>query len=169
MTRASAAAIVCVAVVAAAVMSVAAAPALAQGTRPRASVEALGPDGPVAPGASVTVRLAVTLPDAVHVQAHEPADPLLIPTVLGIEAPPGITIEAIAYPAPSELAQAGRATPLLVLGPRFSIEVRAAVSADASAGAIALPGVLRYQACTDEVCFPPARAAARWQIRVATP
>ncbi|MEZ5286716.1 MAG: hypothetical protein R2712_18285 [Vicinamibacterales bacterium] len=98
-----------------------------------------------------------------------PADPLLIPTVLGIEAPPGITIEAIAYPAPSELAQAGRATPLLVLGPRFSIEV--APPSPQTRQPVRSP----YRACCatrpvpDEVCFPPARAAARWQIRVATP
>ena len=75
-------------------------------------------------------------------------------------------MESIAYPAPSEFTQAGRPEPLLVLGPRFDIRVRLSVAGDAGAGIRSVPVVLRYQACNDTVCFPPARATAAWVVTV---
>ena len=96
-------------------------------------------------------------------QAHEPRDPSLIPTVLTVEAPPGITVEAVTYPPPTELTQTGRRESLAVLGPEFDIEVRLSVAATAAAGDLDVPAVLRYQACNDAVCFPPARATVEWE------
>jgi DsbC/DsbD-like thiol-disulfide interchange protein len=138
----------------------------AQTTRPRASLQPVASEVTVAPGASVDLALTVSMPPDVHVQAHQPKDPLLIPTVLTVEAPEGVKVESIAYPAPSEFAQAGRADPLLVLGPTFEIRVRLAVASDVDDGLRTVPVVLRYQACNDTVCFPPARATAAWTLNV---
>ena len=83
-------------------------------------------------------------------QAHEPRDPSLIPTVLTVEAPPGTTVDAVSYPPPTDLTQAGRREPLAVLGPEFVIDVRLSVAASAGrgrprrAGGAALPGVQRH-------------------------
>ena len=138
----------------------------AQAGRPRAEVTPVVETASVRPGETVRVSLKVRLPEHVHVQAHEPRDPSLIPTVLTVEAPPGTTVEAITYPPPTELAQAGRRDTLAVLGPEFAIDVRIVVPATAAAGDLAVPAVLRYQACNDSVCFPPARATATWDLRV---
>ena len=110
--------------------------------------------------------LTVSMPPDVHVQAHQPKDPLLIPTVLTVEAPEGVKVESIAYPAPSEFAQAGRADPLLVLGPTFEIWSGLPCHATQTTACAASPSVLRYQACNDTVCFPPARATAAWTLSV---
>jgi hypothetical protein len=75
-------------------------------------------------------------------------------------------VESIAYPAPSEFTQAARPEPLLVLGPRFDIRVRLSAASDAAAGLRSVPVVLRYQACNDTVCFPPARATSAWAVTV---
>jgi len=139
----------------------------AQTTRPRASLQPAIAEVTVEPGASADLVLNVSMPPEVHVQAHQPKDPLLIPTVLTVEAPAGISVESIAYPSPTEFAQAGRADPLLVLGPRFEIRVRLSVSRDASDGLRSVPVVLRYQACNETVCFPPARATAAWAVSIA--
>jgi thiol:disulfide interchange protein DsbD len=138
----------------------------AQPGRPRAEVTAIAPSAPVTAGDTARVSLKVRLPEEVHVQAHEPRDPSLIATVLTVEAPPGITVEATAYPPPTELTQTGRSETLAVLGPEFAIEVRLAVASTATPGPIAVPVVLRYQACNDRVCFAPARATATWQVEV---
>lgn len=140
--------------------------AAAQPARPRAEVTAVVPTSPVTAGATARVSLTVRLPEDVHVQAHEPRDPSLIATVLTVEAPPGITVEAITYPPPTELTQTGRRDPLAVLGPEFAIDARLAVGAATPAGELAVPVVLRYQACNDRVCFPPARATATWTLAV---
>lgn len=138
----------------------------AQTGRPRAEVTPVVETASVRPGETMRLSLKVRLPEHVHVQAHEPRDPSLIPTVLTVEAPPGITVEAITYPPPTELTQAGRRDTLAVLGPDFAIDVRLTVAATAAAGDLAVPAVLRYQACNDAVCFPPARATATWTVHV---
>ena len=138
----------------------------AQTTRPRAALQPEMTEVTLAPGASADLVLKVSMPPEVHVQAHQPKDPLLIPTVLTVEASDGVTVESVAYPAPSEFAQAGRADPLLVLGPTFDIRVRLAVGSDAADGVRSIPVVLRYQACNDTVCFPPSRATAAWTLKV---
>ena len=142
------------------------APGAAQTTRPRAEVTPRADTTTVTAGESARVSLMVRLPERVHVQAHEPRDPLLIPTVLAVEVPPGIAVEAVTYPSPTELTQAGRRETLSVLGPEFVIDVQLSVAATAAAGERVVPAVLRYQACNDAVCFPPARAAAEWRLTI---
>jgi DsbC/DsbD-like thiol-disulfide interchange protein len=138
----------------------------AQTTRPRASLQPAASEIMLAPGASADLVLNVSMPPDVHVQAHQPKDPLLIPTVLTVEAPDGIKVESIAYPTPTEFAQTGRADPLLVLGPAFEIRVRLSASNDAPDGVRSVPVLLRYQACNETVCFPPARATAAWNLTI---
>ena len=139
--------------------------AAAQSGRPRAEVTPVVESSPARAGDSVRLTLHVRLPEDVHVQAHEPRDPSLIPTVLTVEAPPGITVDAVIYPPATDLAQAGRREPLAVLGPEFAIGVRLSVPATTS-GPLLVPATLRYQACNAAVCFPPARATVSWEVPI---
>jgi DsbC/DsbD-like thiol-disulfide interchange protein len=129
-------------------------------------VTAAAENADVKPGSTAILRLEVRLPKDVHVQANRPRDASLIPTALTIDAPPGVAIEKITYPPPSELAQTGRKEKLLVLGPEFEIQVHVAVSDSHASGDVVIPARLRYQACNDTMCFPPARAEAQWTLRV---
>jgi thiol:disulfide interchange protein DsbD len=117
-------------------------------------------------GTKVQASLRVRLPESVHVQSDKPADRSLIPTVLTLEPLAGITVERVTYPAASKLTQPGRAEPLLVLGPELTIEAQLSIAPTAPAGEVRIPGHLRYQACDDRVCFPPARAAVEWVLVV---
>ena len=82
---------------------IAVAAAQARGSRPRAERAAVGSSrrgdarGECRPLDAALSRL----PEDVHVQAHKPRDPSLIPTVLTLEAPPGVTVDAINYPPPA--------------------------------------------------------------------
>ena len=142
-------------------------PLVAQTARPRAEVTPAVESYTVRAGASARLSLTVRLPENVHVQAHEPRDPSLIPTVLTVEAPPGMTVEAITYPPPTELTQTGRRDLLAVLGPTFVIGVQVAVASTVGAGEHVVPAVLRYQACNEAVCFPPAKAVTEWRFTIA--
>jgi thioredoxin:protein disulfide reductase len=137
----------------------------AQGQRPRAEVTPIVETAPAKAGAAVRLSLKVQLPADVHVQANKPRDPSLIPTVLTITPPAGVSIADITYPPPVPLKQKGRGEPLDVLGPEFTIGVRLTLATNV-AGELVLPAVLRYQACNDAVCFPPARATTEWKIEV---
>jgi thiol-disulfide isomerase/thioredoxin len=114
----------------------------------------------------VGLSLTVTMPREYHVQAHEPRDPSLIPTILDVEVPEGATVLGVKYPKPQEFSLAGSNDVLLVYGPTFTIDVRLRLPATAAAGDVRVPAVLRYQACDDAVCFAPARATAEWSVRV---
>lgn len=147
-------------------VAIAGAGVAAQSTRPRAEVTPVVATTQPKAGAALALSLKVVLPKDVHVQANKPRDPSLIPTVLTLTPPAGVTVDEISYPVPSELAQKDRKETLAVLGPEFSIEIKATLAAGVAAGELKIPGVLRYQACNDSVCFAPTRANAEWVIRV---
>ena len=141
-------------------------PATAQTKPPRAEVTPVAPASPVAAGSNVTVTLKVLLPAEYHVQSDKPRDPFLIPTALTVKPPAAIAVERLVYPKPTDLAQAGRKEPLAVFGAEFSIDVHLRIAPEAAAGAVVVPGQLRYQACDDKVCYAPARADVQWTLRI---
>jgi DsbC/DsbD-like thiol-disulfide interchange protein len=120
----------------------------------------------VHPGAPVRVALKVKLPANVHVQSDKPRDPAFIPTVLTIDAPAGVTVGKIQYPAARDLKQQGQEQPLAVFGPEFSITADLTLAKDAHAGDLVVPAHLRYQACDEAVCYPPAKADVQWTLAI---
>lgn len=90
-----------------------------------------------------------------HVNAHRPNEDFLIPTVLTLTSP-GIAFEEPQYPTPvaQRFAFAGD-KPLLVYAGRFEILAR-----PSAAPTEPIELRLRYQACDDERCLPPATALA---------
>jgi thiol:disulfide interchange protein len=138
----------------------------AQLMRPRAEVTTAVDTREVRPGGAVDLVMRVVLPDTLHVQSNTPRDPSLIPTVLTIEPPPGVTVGAIAYPEAFDLAQEGQPEPLAVYGHDFTIRVAITVAGDIGTGALVIPARLRYQACDDKLCYAPATAEASWAVNV---
>lgn len=139
----------------------------AQLRRPTASVTPLVERDAVAPGGTVRLALQVALPDELHVQSNAPKDPTLVPTVLMVTVPPGVTIEEIVYPAATDFEQAGLDEPLVVFPHQFVIGVRLAIAAGTPPGDIVLSGRLRYQACDALMCYAPATVDTSWTVRVA--
>ncbi len=115
------------------------------------------------------VRLAVraVLPATdLHVQSNTPSEEGLIPTVLTIDPPAGITIEELVYPTATEFAVAGFDKPLLVYGHEFVIGVRATVASTVAPGTVTIPARLRYQACDDLLCYTPITVETQWALTV---
>jgi DsbC/DsbD-like thiol-disulfide interchange protein len=140
----------------------------AQMKRPKAELTPTitTPAAAVQPGKVVQVALKVALPATVHVQSDKPRDPAFIPTVLTIDAPAGVTVGKIKYPAARDLKQEGSSTPLAVFGPEFTITVDLTLAKTATAGDLVVPLHLKYQACDEQVCYPPAKADAQWTLSV---
>ena len=125
----------------------------------------LGSDGAHA-GTEVRAALAVSLPEGFHVQSDQPRDPSLIPTVLTVEPPDGVTILELVYPPASDLPQIGVDEPLAVFESEFAIGLRLMLEPDVPIGELTIPGRLRYQACDDTMCFAPKSADVQWTLRV---
>ncbi len=137
--------------------------------RPRAEVTPLVEHDAVGAGTSARLAARVTLPEGLHANSNKPRDPSLIPTVLTVSAPAGITVEEIVYPESSDLQQKGSPQPLAVYEREFLIGVRLNVAASAAPGDVAVQGRLRYQACDENICYVPATIPLAWNVRVAPP
>ena len=122
-----------------------------------------------APGSPVRVALQVRLPEQFHVQSDAPRDPALIPTVLTVDAPEGITIAEIVFPPPQEFNQLGQSQPLLVFPHEFAIGVRLEIAPGVPVGRLDVPARLRYQACDDRLCFAPVNADLVWSLNIEAP
>jgi thioredoxin:protein disulfide reductase len=140
----------------------------AQIRRPRAEVAPLVEADGAAPGATVRLALKVSLPEGLHTQSDKPRDPTLIPTVLTFDAPQGVTVEEVVWPPSTDLKQEGQEQPLAVFERVFLVGVQLQLAATVPPGDLIVPAHLRYQACDDKVCYPPATIDSQWTVRVVT-
>ena len=101
-----------------------------------------------------------------HVNSNEPLEDFLIPTILTLEPPEGISLEALAWPTPIMLEQQGSDNPLAVFEETFVIGAAFSVASDLTAGEYSIPGSLRYQACDEHMCYIPTTAPLEFQLSV---
>jgi len=111
----------------------------AQMKRPTAEVSPVAATDGQRAGSPARLALRVALPEGFHVQSDAPRDPTLIPTVLTIDAPSGVSVEEIVYPPPVDLEQVGQKQPLVVFEREFAIGVVIRVDSKTAPGEIALP------------------------------
>ncbi len=146
----------------------AAATASAQLRRPRAVLTTFVESDAVRAAGPARLALQVSLPEGLHTQSNKPRDPLLIPTVLTFDTPPGVTVEEIVWPPASDFTVAGQDQPLAVFDHEFAIGVRVALAPTLASGALVIPAHLRYQACNADLCFPPTTDEVQFTLHVVT-
>jgi cytochrome c biogenesis protein CcdA/thiol-disulfide isomerase/thioredoxin len=134
---------------------------------PRAEVQPVVENDRVGSGDDLRVALKVHLPEGFHVNANQPRDPSLIPIVLSIDPPSGVTVSEIVYPEATDLAQRGADKPLRVYERDFAIGAVLRVGRDVAPGDLMVPARLRYQACDESMCYIPSTAVTGWTFAVA--
>ena len=117
-------------------------------------------------GSTARAALVVRLPEGLHTNSNKPRDPLVIPIVLSVQPPNGVTATEIVFPEPQTLRVEGFDQPLTVFEREFLIGVQMSVASDVPSGEVAVPASLRYQACDEKVCYPPVTLATTWNLRV---
>jgi thiol:disulfide interchange protein DsbD len=138
----------------------------AQGGPPAPALTPIVESDGVHAGQSVRAVLQLHLPKGFHVQSNKPRDPSLIPTVLTVDVPAGVTVSEIVFPPATDLQQIGQAQPLAVFEQDFNIGIQFAVASSAPSGALNIPARLRYQACDENLCYLPSTAPFHWTLRV---
>ncbi|TDI26904.1 MAG: hypothetical protein E2P06_01360, partial [Acidobacteria bacterium] len=118
-------------------------------------------------GTTARVALAVTLDPGFHVNSNTPLDEFLIPTVLTLDPPAGISLAGVAFPEAILLEQLGAEQPLAVFEEEFLIGAALTLDAALPPGSYAVPGTLRYQACNDRMCFTPTNVPIQFDLTVA--
>jgi len=133
-------------------------------TRPRAEITPVV-EHPAVRGGKARLALKVSLPEGLHTQSDKPRDPTVIPTVLTINAPVGVTVDEIVFPPSTEFKVAGL-DPLQVFEQHFAIGAQVTLAPEVPAGDLVVPAALRYQACDANLCYSPTTAKFEWTLRV---
>ena len=138
-----------------------------------------------ADGDKVTLRLEIDRPEVVrggqtgleifaeiergwHINGHKPEDTFLIPTDVKFTLPPGVSTDTLNYPRPDRKSFAfAPGKQLLVYEGKVGITTALNVAADFAGTRVRIEAVLRYQACNDSTCLPPATATAEILVPVA--
>ena len=118
------------------------------------------------PGQLVHVVFEANLPNGYHVNSNAPLEEFLKPTRLLLEAPKGVNIGEIVYPEPLLFKTRFSDEPLAVYEHRFLIGATLDLAEDIEHGDHPLKATLKYQACTERVCYPPATRTAEITLRV---
>jgi cytochrome c biogenesis protein CcdA/thiol-disulfide isomerase/thioredoxin len=117
-------------------------------------------------GEQAKLALQVTLAPGLHTNSNKLRDPNLIPITLTLEPTPGVTIDALVFPAPIDLNQAGSPQPLSVFTGEFALGVAAAIAPAVGPGDVVLKASLRYQACDERLCYAPKTLPVSWTLHV---
>ena len=127
----------------------------AQTSAPRVTLTGTVESAKAASDQSVRAIFEVSLPDGYHVNSDAPLDEFLKPTRLLVDVPDGATVATIRYPEARLFVTQFSEQPLAVYDHEFRIEVALTVT-DLAPGEYPLQATLKYQACSDRICYPPA-------------
>lgn len=121
----------------------------------------------VTPGKPADVELHFKVKEGFHVNSNQPKSELLIPTTLKLEPPTDLAAGSITYPPGKDLSFPFDPTEKLsVYSDDFTVTAKLSAAKSASAGNFTVRGQLRYQACSDNACYPPKNIPVQFDVQV---
>jgi len=106
-------------------------------------------------GRVVQAAIVIDIPQGYHVNSNRPLSKYAIPTEVKIDAPAGVRIGPAIYPRPVVRRFSFSKDQIAVYEGRAVIRFNVTVPANFQGERLELRARVRYQACTDEVCYPP--------------
>lgn len=139
--------------------------ALAQSGAPVVSLRATHLPA-VKAGSATRATLEFAVAQGFHINSDHPGSSFLIPTTLRIADSGGVRVTAIHWPRAEQRTFSFSSDPLSVFSGVFPVSVELQTTAHGT-GTHWLKGTLRYQACNDTLCRPPASLSIELQVHVA--
>lgn len=106
-------------------------------------------------GEKITLKVTLLIPEGIHIQAHKPAEELLIPTKISLKKIEGISFGEPIYPKPSVLPTSWSKIKLLMYEGKIEVLMSIQVEKLAKTGKRVIEGSLSFQGCTSQFCLPP--------------
>jgi thiol:disulfide interchange protein len=125
---------------------------LAQGTANAQTVS--GSIGTVTRGSSTKGTITLSIPGGLHVNSSRPNSQYAIPTSVKISAV-GAKTSAVSYPRGKNRKFQFSEDTLNVYEGNATFSFNLTVPPSFKGNVVKVRAVVRYQACTDEVCYPP--------------
>lgn len=113
-----------------------------------------GSIGTIKRGSSAKATIIMDIPGGLHVNSNNPGSEYSIPTVVKASAS-GAKVGGVIYPRGKNRKLAFSEDTINVYEGRAVFAFNVAVPAKFKGNVIKIPVNVRYQACTDEVCYPP--------------
>jgi hypothetical protein len=113
-----------------------------------------GSVGTVTRGGSTKGTVTLSIPGGLHVNSSRPNSQYAIPTSVRVSAT-GAKTGAVSYPRGRNRKFQFSEDTLNVYEGTVSFSFNLTVPASFKGNAVKVRAVVRYQACTDEVCYPP--------------
>ena len=117
-------------------------------------------------GRTVQANVEMDIPKGLHVQSSRPLDKYLVATKLDVEAPTGVKVSAPMYPRPLTQQLNFSKKPVSVYEGKPVIRFNVTVPASYSGNSAEIKGRLRFQACTNDACFPPVTREVKMWVNI---
>ncbi len=122
---------------------------------------------PIARGGIFELAVVAEIIPGFHVNANKPNEEYLIPTTVKAELPAGLTLNGTEYPEGKLVKFEFSEKKLSVYEGRALIRLKMQAANDAPLGKTKVSMILRYQACNDSACLPPAKLPVEVEFEIA--
>jgi hypothetical protein len=131
------------------------APAVATTAQPSISVNGFFSTDKAQRGRMVQAAVVMEIPRDFHVNGNRPLGKYAVSTTLKVDAPGGIRVSPVTYPRATVRSFSFSQEKLAVYEGRVVMRFNVTIPSGFDQGVTELRVRLRYQSCTNEVCFPP--------------
>lgn len=122
---------------------------------------------PVPQGRKFEIAVVAQVAEGYHVQANKVLEAYLIPLTVTPELPAGFKLVNAIYPKAVVRKFPFGTQPMAVYEGRFLVRLVLEAGAEAPTGEVKIPMTLRFQACNDQLCLPPAKLPVNAELSVA--
>jgi DsbC/DsbD-like thiol-disulfide interchange protein len=105
-------------------------------------------------GGKARGSVVLSIPGGLHVNSNRPASEYAIPTTVKL-AGSGVKVSGVSYPRGRNRKFQFSENMINVYEGRAAFPFTVTVPANFRGNTVRIRAVVRYQACTDEVCYPP--------------
>ena len=121
----------------------------------------------VTPTKAAEVELNFRVKDGFHVNSNKPNSELLIPTTLKLSPPSDLSSAGITFPPGKDISfPFDPSEKLNVYSDAFTVKAKLLAAHTAMTGNFTVHGELRYQACSDNACYPPKTVPFQFDVHV---
>lgn len=111
-------------------------------------------NGTVSRGKAVRGTIVLTVPGGLHVNSNRPGNEYQIPTTVSLSGT-GAKVSGATYPRGKNRKFGFSESAINVYEGRVSFPFTVTVPANFKGNSIKVRATVKYQACTEEVCYPP--------------
>lgn len=114
-----------------------------------------GSIGSVKRGGSARGQIVMEIPGGLHANSNRPGSEYAIATVVKVSAPGGVRVGGVSYPRGRTRKFGFSEESLNVYEGRAAFAFNLSVPANYKGNTVKVRATVRYQTCSDQVCYPP--------------